>query len=120
MGAEPRLEVVEAKLLSLIQSEQEAVGGEVIEFETKAVHAQEGGSHSDRDSLVAVDERMILRKAFEQRRGLLDDILIVAALWSCQRRLQCRAITQAGRAAKDGEQAFVCGENLLDRRVEGH
>jgi hypothetical protein len=36
----------------------------------------------ERRPLVAIDERMVLRKAFPQRSGFFDQVCVVAGLWA--------------------------------------
>jgi hypothetical protein len=50
--------------------------------QTGSVDNEEGVHHGESGALVTVNEGMVLRKAFPQRGGLLDQIGIIAGLWS--------------------------------------
>jgi len=48
--------------------------------ETHAVDREKGVNGGKRSTLVAIDERMILREAFPERRGFLNQVCVVAGL----------------------------------------
>lgn len=75
----------------------------------KDVHAGEG------DALVAVDEAMVHRQAFPQRRRLLDEVGVVAGLRAKQRGFDQAEVAHAFSAA---EQAQLLGMDKK-RVVEG-
>ena len=120
MPAEPGFEALEAKLLILVELHQEVISFEVIEFNPKAVHAQEG--HGDRKgrALVAIDKGVILGKALQEGGGLFYDVSVITALRAGQRGFQRAAIADAWRPAKQNDQARVSGKHFVEGWVERH
>ena len=72
------------------------------------------------DALVTVDEWMIHREALEQRRRLLDDVLVVAALGPEERRLEGAGIAQPVCPAEPLDQHALHDHDLDGREVDGH
>lgn len=84
-----------------------------------AIEAEENVGAGERHALVAVDEGMVHREAFPERRGLLDQVGVVAALRTRQGRGKQAGIADAGRPA---EQAQLLGmdEPRVGRREIDH
>ena len=64
----------------LIEIDQKQIGACVGEGQTISVHSEKCGCYSDRHALVAVDKRMILRRAFPKRCSLFNEIPVIAGL----------------------------------------
>src|SRR5262249_21187575 len=58
--------------------------------------------------------------AFPQGRCFLDQIVIVTGLRSGNGGLKSATITDAHRATEPRDQSGVCGDHLLDRRIDCH
>jgi hypothetical protein len=80
-----------------------------------AVQAEKDVRAGEGDALVAVDEAVVHRQAFPQRRRLLDEIGIVAGLRAQQRGFDQAEVAHAFRAA---EQFQLLGMNV-ERIIEG-
>ena len=61
MSAQPSVQFREPHARALVQLDQKAVCVEVVELDPIAVHPQESGGDGHGDSLVAIDEWVILR-----------------------------------------------------------
>jgi hypothetical protein len=94
------------------QSDQEGVRIAIHDLEHAAVDAVEHVHHRERDPLVAVDERVILDQALEQRGGLLDDVAVVAGPGTEQRGLERTEVTDPGRTTELLDEDLVEGEDL--------
>jgi hypothetical protein len=80
---------------ALVQTEEEGVGGIVLELQPVTVHSQKASRDGDGNALVPIHEGMILGEAFPQGGRLLNQVLVVAAPRACQRRFQSPQVTEA-------------------------
>ena len=103
-----------------IQIDQEIVGVYIVEFQAVVVYAEKSARYSNRHSLVAINEWVVLREALPQRRGLFQSIRVVATPWSSESGFQRSSIAKTGRSAKPVEQTGMDFENFLDTRVVSH
>ena len=78
----PRFQALQAELVAFVKLNQKLVGLEVVEIQSEAVNAQEGGGHHNCGALVSIDKGVILGKALKQSSGLFDDVPERAALRS--------------------------------------
>lgn len=89
-----------------------------LSLKPRAVEAEEDVQAGEGHALVAVDEGMVHREAFPQRRSFLNQIGIIAALRSRQRGLQQALIADAGRAAEQTQLLGVDEEHVNGRKVD--
>ena len=82
MLPKPRFQVLKPELAAFVELDQELIGLEVVEIQSKAINAKERGGHSNRGALVPIDKGVVLGKAFEQGSRLFDDVAVIAALRS--------------------------------------
>src|SRR6185369_1906474 len=85
-----------------------------------SIHAKEDIGGRESDSLVAVDERVIHRKALEERRGFPQDVVVVPALRPEQGRLQRSAVTEAMGPAEALDEDALHEHDLERRKVKTH
>lgn len=83
-----------------------------IALDAAAVDAQEDIRRGEGDAFVAVDEGVVDGEAFQQRRGLGDDIVVIAGLRAEQGRFERAGVAQAGRAAVAADLDGVDGEDI--------
>jgi hypothetical protein len=62
---------------------------------------------------------MVLHEALEERRGLLDDVAVVAGPRPEQRRLERTEVTDPFRTTELVDEHLVEGEDLGEREVDG-
>lgn len=98
--AKPLIELLKPHSTGLVEVHQEQERLSVVEFQPVAVDAEKRSGHCDRNTFVAIDERMVLRETFLQRGSFLNDVTVVPAARSGQRRLQGCTIPQTGRPAE--------------------
>jgi hypothetical protein len=88
--------------------------------ETQAVNRQKRVEGGKRGALVAIDEGMILRKAFPERGGFLDQIGVVAGLRAVEGGLQQAVVANAMGAAVAFDLIGVDGQHFDRGQVVGH
>ena len=104
MLPKPRVEFAELKSSRFVKAQKKCEGFRVLEVQPESVNRKKRRCYSNRNALIPINERMILRQALPKGSGLFDQILIVARLWPGQRRSSgssChadRAIPQTGRS----------------------
>ena len=77
---QPAFQPLEPERAALVKSDQELKCLDVVKFQDVPVHPTKGSRHRDGCTLVAVDEGMILREAFPQRGGFLNQVFVVTGL----------------------------------------
>ena len=97
---EPGFKAVEAELVRFVELHQKVISPNVVKFQAVPINAQECGADSDGGALVAVNKRMILRKAFEQGGGLPDEVPVVASARPSEGRFKGSEIADALCASK--------------------
>jgi hypothetical protein len=118
--AKPRLKAIEPEIVGFIELHQESIRFEIIEFQTKAINSQESRSDRNGGPLVSVDEWVVLGKALEQCRSLLDDVPVVAALRSGQGCIECATVANPLCAAEQDQQAGVRSHHVIETRINCH
>jgi len=118
--AKPGFQALETELVGFVKVGQELIRFEVIEFQTEAVDVQEGGGDGNGRSLVSIDERVILGEAFEQGSRLLDDVPVVATLRPGQGCFEGSAVANSRGPAKQGQQAGMGGQHVIEGGIERH
>jgi len=93
--AQPGIEFLELHATGFVELDQKRVCGSIVEFDTNAIHSQECSGHRDSDSLVAIDEGVILREAFPKGGSLFDQVSIVSGLRARQCRLQSIQVAES-------------------------
>ena len=93
-SAEPP-QPVEAEIVRLEQRLEELICLVVVTVDEPAVHAQERVGGEECDSLVSIHERMIHREALHQRRGLVDEGIVVSELRPHESRLERSQVANA-------------------------
>src|ERR1700693_6478891 len=78
--AQPGDQRLEAELISFVERGDECVGFLSIGHEPRSVDGERGIHRGESRALVAVDERMILRQAFPQRGGFLNQVGVITGL----------------------------------------
>ena len=91
----------------------------------KTIQHEERFHRGMADSLVSVNERMILDQRERHRRRLFSERWIEflagkSHVRLCYRRFECAEIANAGRAARLLDQAPVQFENLVERKIADH
>ncbi len=117
---QPGFEAGELKSFAFIEAKQELVGLQVIEFQSKTVHAQERARDGNSRPLIPIDKRMILRKALKQRGSLFDDVPVISTLGTSQSRFEGAQVANTLRPAIQNNQARVSGQHLVEGGVERH
>lgn len=84
---------METHLTTFVQAYQKLERFLVIKLDSVPVHFKKRRHNGYGESLVPVNERMILRKALPQGRYFLDQSMIVTGLWTRHRRLDAASIT---------------------------
>ncbi len=85
MLSQPSLKLANMHLASLIETDDKREGFSVVEIQLVAINSQERRRDRYRDTLVAINERMILRQALPKRSSFLNHVFIVSGLGSRQR-----------------------------------
>ena len=80
MNAQPLFQFDELQRTALVETNQEGKGFEVFERKQISVDLQKSGRYGDRDPLVSVYERMVLRQALPECGRFLNNVLVLAAL----------------------------------------
>ena len=100
MVAQPHFKFLKSQRPRFVQSEQERESFHVIELKSISIHSQEGRRHGYRDSLVAVQERMVLGQAFPRCSSFLNDVRVVTTLWSRQGGFERASVTDPECSSK--------------------
>jgi hypothetical protein len=69
MRPKPRFQLRKAEFATLVQADQKPICRQIVEVQVVAIDSKKCRCHCDSDTLVAVDERMVLRQALPERRG---------------------------------------------------
>ena len=85
-----------------------------------AVDSQKYVNHGEGNTLVAIDERVILNEAFDESGSLMNDRIVVAGLRSMQSRFEGTGVANTGRAAVTFDQLFVEEKRVSGRDVLRH
>lgn len=96
VGAQPRVERLEAELPRLEQPVDEREGVQRVGGDGQAVDGEKGVGGREVHPLVAVHEGMVLRQAFPKRRRLGEQVRVVAGLRPEQGGLEQPRVAQAG------------------------
>jgi hypothetical protein len=76
MCAQPGHKFVKGKLVSFVKRDDEILSFPGAGRESRSVDCKKCIHHGKTGALVAVDEGIVLRQAFPQRRGFLDQIIV--------------------------------------------
>lgn len=119
MLAQPRFKFSESQPSTLIQVDKKCKCFAIVEFQAMSVDTQKCRRHGHGDSLVSIDE-WILRDAFPESGSLLNDVRVVTALRSGNRRFKSTTFPDAERTSKLGYEQGVDRDYLVHGRIEGH
>jgi len=75
--AQPRDKFVEAKLVRFVKRGDEGAGLRSVRRKTRAIDCEKSIGSREGRPLVPIDKRMVLREAFPQRGGFLDQVRII-------------------------------------------
>jgi len=118
MGREPVMDEGKPKFSLLHRFGNEFVGRERFNINEIAVGSQHGVRHYKTDSLVAINEGVIVREGFHQGGSFLDYAAVVAGLGSHYGCFQQPLVSQALGAAELFNQNPVGLDRLRDGRVD--
>ena len=85
-----------------------------------AIDSEEHVGTRERNSLVAVDERVILDQALKERSGLVNDSVVVAGLGTVEGSFERSDVTNALRSAVTFDQLLMKEQSVCGRDVLGH
>src|SRR3984885_6443481 len=84
------------------------------------VDAQKDINHGECDALIAIDERMVLDQAFQERRSFVNERIVISGLRTMQSRLERACITNSRGAAVATDQLLVEKKSIGHRDVFRH
>lgn len=113
--AKPGLQVLETELAAFVELEKELIGFEVIEFQPRAVDAQECRGDGNGRALVPIDERVVLGKTLKQRSRLLDHVPVAAGLRSGQGSLEGGVVANSLRPPPNIASRRACAVSTSSR-----
>lgn len=117
MLSQPFLQNGLAKGAGLKMPVDEGDDGFRLGFQPRAVEPEEDVHAGKGHALVAVNEAVVHREAFPERRRLLDQVRVVAGLWAQQRRLDQAVIADALSAAEQPQLLGVDVKRVIEGEV---
>jgi len=98
----------------LVEVHQKPVRLLIVEMQFIAVRAEERSRDGDGSSFVSINERVILRQAFQKSCSFLNDVGIISSLRPRKRRLERTNIANSERSAKPQDRPAVRNQNFLN------
>ena len=122
MGSEPFSDLANSKLSLRDGFGYEFMRRDGFQLEIVAVDAEESIGSGQADSLVAIEKSMVARERFHQCRGFVDQVVVVAVLWTKDGGFEKTLVAKSVDAAKFGDElamhldGFAHGQIDIARR----